>query len=305
VLRTTIGLIGAASVAALFALTSPGSPLPTSAPIDPLPAAAAPVGLDSPALPPPGVGPAPIPVVPVAPPAAPAPSVPAVQPVVGALFEAASGSLPRLFDNSGGSGLVEGGVLPQIVANPDAPGRQAWQFSLPGGGIRSEVLPQGPGTEPVDGEEQYVRYTARLSDDFPTNTDSWQVILQWHHTSASGSPPLALQVTRGQLVMVSDGVDMQSIGAVRPGDKIDLTMHIKFSQTPGAGAVTVWRNGQPTGVTNWTPARGTMSTAAAYLKMGLYRDPGIGQPGSVLVSDLKIGRTPEGIGGLGPRPPAG
>ncbi|GLZ48479.1 hypothetical protein Acsp06_46640 [Actinomycetospora sp. NBRC 106375] len=298
-LRATIGLIGGGGVAALFALTSIGSPLIPSAPAEQIPTASAPAGLYEPA---PDAATAP-PALPVAPPAtSTAPAAQGPAPVIGALFDLAAGSLSELFDNSGDSGLVENGSKPRIVDNPDAPGRQAWQFALGPGGKRSEVLPQGPGTEPRDGDEQYVRYTARLSDDFPTNTGSWQLLLQWHHALPSGSPPLALQVTQGQLMMVSGGDDMRSIGAIGPGDTIDLTMHIRFSQDPSQSSVTVWRGGQATGVTDWSPRAGTMSTASAYMKMGMYRDPNIRQGGSVLVTDLKIGRDARGIGGLGPRP---
>lgn len=303
-LRATIGLIGGGGVAALFALTTPGSPVSTSAPLEAAPSSAAPAGLFSPVVPssPDASSSSALPVVPVAPPAvSTTPTSEGPQPVIGALFDAASGAFSDLFDNSANDGLVENGPRPRIVANPDDPDRQAWQFSLGPGGKRSEVLPQGPGTEPVDGDQQFVRYTAQLSDDFPTDTGNWQVILQWHHTSPNGSPPLALQVTRGQLYMVSEGDDMQAIGPVSPGQRIDLTMKITFAQDPSEGSVTVWRDGRPTGVTNWSPRDGTMSTRAAYLKMGMYRAQAIREGGSIIVTDLKIGRDAAGIGGVGPR----
>ena len=301
-LRATIGLVGGGGVAALFALMTPGSPLPSSAPNDPQPSVAAPAGLVDSVLPSTPSATPPSSVVPVSPPEiTTTPTEEGPQPVVGALFDAAAGSFSRLFDNSANDGLVENGPRPRIVANPDDPGRQAWQFSLGPGGKRSEVLPKGPGTEPTDGDEQYIRYTAQLSDDFPTDTGNWQVILQWHHTSPNGSPPLALQVTRGQLYMVSEGDDMQAIGPVSPGQRIDLTMRVTFAQDPDAGSVTVWRDGRPTGVTNWQPRDGTMSTRDAYLKMGMYRAQAIRENGSIIVTDLKIGRDPEGIGGIGPR----
>lgn len=302
-LRATIGLIGGGGVAALFALTTPGSPLPASAPNDPQPSVAAPAGLFDSVLPSTPVAAPPSSIVPVSPTELPTttPTQEGPQPVIGALFDAASGAFSRLFDNSDNDGLVEDGPVPRIVANPDDPGREAWQFSLGPGGKRSEVLPKGPGTEPVDGDEQYIRYTAHLSDDFPTDTDRWQVILQWHHTSPNGSPPLALQVTRGQLYMVSEGDDMQAIGPVSPGQRIDLTMRVTFAQDPSEGSVTVWRDGRPTGVTNWQPRDGTMSTREAYLKMGMYRAQAIRENGSIIVTDLKIGRDAEGIGGIGPR----
>ena len=218
-LRATIGLIGGGGVAALFALTTPGSPVSTSAPLEAAPSSAAPAGLFSPVVPssPDASSSSALPVVPVAPPAvSTTPTSEGSQPVIGALFDAASGAFSDLFDNSGDEGLVEKGSRPRIVANPDDPDRQAWQFSLGPGGKRSEVLPQGRAAEPRDGDEQYIRYTAQLSDDFPTDTGTWQVILQWHHASPDGSPPLALQVTRGQLMMVSGGDDVQSIGPVSP-----------------------------------------------------------------------------------------
>ncbi|MDD7940849.1 heparin lyase I family protein [Actinomycetospora lutea] len=301
-LRATIGLIGGGGVAALFALTTPGSPLPASAPHDPQPSVAAPAGLFDSVLPSAPVAAPPSSLVPVSPSEiTTTPTEEGPQPVIGALFDAAAGAFDDLFDNSANDGLVENGPRPRIVANPDDPGRQAWQFSLGPGGKRSEVLPQGPGTEPVDGDEQYIRYTAHLSDDFPTDTDHWQLILQWHHALPSGSPPLALQVTRGQLYMVSGGDDMRAIGPVSPGQRIDLTMRVTFAQDPDEGSVTVWRDGRPTGVTNWQPRDGTMSTRAAYLKMGMYRAQAIRENGSIIVTDLKIGKTPEGIGGIGPR----
>ena len=300
-LRATIALLGVGGVAAVFALTTPGAPAPVATPAEAPPQLAAPAGLAS-VVPPslPLVAPAPVLVAPPAVSTTPTSEEP--RPVIGALFDATAGAFDELFDNGGDDGLVEGAPRPRIVDNPDDPGRSAWQFSVPGGGKRSEVLPQGPGTEPQDGDEQYVRYTAILDEDFPTDAGSWQLILQWHHNSPSGSPPLALEVRNGQLMMASGGNDLQAIGPVSPGDRIDLTMHVKFSQDPGESSVTVWRDGRPTGVTDWSPSQGTMSTEGAYMKMGLYRDPNIGQAGSIVVTDLKIGRDEQGIGGIGPRP---
>lgn len=219
-----------------------------------------------------------------------------------ALFDAGTGDFADKFDNNGDSGLVERAGRPRVVANPDDPDRSAWRFSLGDGGKRSEVLPQGPGTRPDDGDVQWVRYSAILSDDFPTDTDEWQLILQWHHGGSSGSPPLALQVTRGQLMMVSEGDDMQPIGPVSPGQRVDLVMKVVFDQDPDRGSVTVWRDGAPTGVTGWRPDSGTMISESAYLKMGMYRTTRISQPSSITVTDLKIGPSERSVGGTGDLP---
>jgi hypothetical protein len=272
-----------------------------------LPAVAPVVSLPAPAAPP--AAPrtrAAAPRVPAAPsvPAVPLPRAPldALAGLRDALFDAGTGDFVDKFDNNGRSGLVENGRLPRVVSNPDDPGRSAWRFSLGAGGKRSEVLPQGRGTEPTDGDVQWVRYSAVLDDAFPTTTDEWQLILQWHHDSPTGSPPLALQVTKGQLMMVSEGTDMKAIGPVSPGQRVDLVMRVAFDQDPTRGTVTVWRDGKATGVTGWHPPDGTMSTRSAYLKMGLYRSTAITQPGSVTVTDLKIGPSARSIGGTGDLP---
>ena len=155
--------------------------------------------------------------------------------VAGIAFKIAKyyADLEQVFENSGNEGLVERGPLPQIVPNPDEPGRQAWRFTLGPGGKRAEVLPEGPGTRPTDGDVQWVRYSAVLDRGFPTTTDQWQLILQWHHDSPDGSPPLALQVTQGQLMMVAGGEDKKAIGPVAPGQRVDLVMRVVFSRTPG------------------------------------------------------------------------
>ncbi len=291
--RAGIAAASVVGVVGLFLLTSTGA-----APIPGPTSLTAPADLVAPEVP--GLlSPAPE-AAPVQP--APAAAPDAVAPVVGALFDSAAGSFDQHFDNGGGDGLVEGGGRPRFVDNPAVPGRRALAFALPGGGKRSEVLPEGPGTKPRDGDVQFVRYSAILGEDFPTTTPTWQLILQWHHDSPSGSPPLALQVTRGQLVMVSEGEDMRAIGPISPGQPIDLTMRIVFSRNPAQSSVTVWRDGRSSGVTDWSPRAGTMSTERAYLKMGMYRDPNIRQAGSMVVTDLKIGPDQRSIGGVGPRP---
>jgi hypothetical protein len=123
-------------------------------------------------------------------------------------------------------------------------------------------------------------------------------VLQWHYTSDSGPPPLALQVTQGRLMMVCGGDDMRAVGPVRPGETVDLALHIVFSQDPDTSSVTVLRDGRPTGVTDWKPRRGTMITEEASLKMGLYRDPDIDRPVRLTVTDLRIGRPQASLGDL-------
>lgn len=251
------------------------------------------------ALPPGALPPGALPAGPIPPPVAPVPQGLGIGDVIGALFDSAHGAFASHFDNSGGPGLIEYGPAPSLIASPTTPGRQAYYFSLPPGGKRSEVLPVGPGTQPQDGETQFVRYSALLGRDFPTNVPEWQIILQWHQQQDTGSPPLALQVTQGGLFMVSGGMEARPLGPIAAGQPVNLTMQVRFSRFPALSSVTVFRDGRPTAVQDWHPAGGTMYSPFAYMKMGMYRSQSIPYGGSVAITDLKVGHTPDAIGGMG------
>ncbi|MCD2190982.1 heparin lyase I family protein [Actinomycetospora soli] len=171
-------------------------------------------------------------------------------------------------------------------------GVEVAEFSLPGGGKRAEIVPDTPSDR--DGEERWVRYRTQLRD-MPVDTESWQLILQWHHNGNSGSPPIALEVGRGELRLANEGAHQQSLGPIGSNDVVDVVLHVRFSQDPAEGLVEVWRDGRPV-LAGYHPPGGTLLDSSNYLKFGLYRDPDITQPTSMTVTDLVIGDTPAAVG---------
>ncbi|MDD7966703.1 heparin lyase I family protein [Actinomycetospora lemnae] len=177
---------------------------------------------------------------------------------------------------------------PQQVASPDAPARQALQFTLEGGDTRTEVEPRVP--QEREGDVQYYTYVAKLADDFPTDANTWQLLLQWHHQGDSGSPPVALQARGNRLMLAAEGEDLQDLGPLRGGDRIEVTMRIAFSRDPSRGAVDVWRGADHV-LSAYRPEGGTLLDEANYMKVGLYRDDGIDEDGRLWLEDLRIGPT--------------
>jgi hypothetical protein len=177
---------------------------------------------------------------------------------------------------------------PRQTASPDRPDQQAVEFNLPGGDQRSEMQPRVP--DEVEGTVQYYTYGALLARDFPTDASTWQVILQWHHQGDEGSPPVAVQVRDNRLMLAADGTDLQDLGPIAGGGRVDLTLRIVFSRDPELGTVDVWSNGQHV-LQGYHPADGTLFDQSNYMKVGLYRDTSIEGPGHLWLDDLRVGPT--------------
>jgi hypothetical protein len=206
----------------------------------------------------------------------------AARPATGrGVLDSTLGDVASHFDNSGGSGLVDGAAQPRFVG-----GKQI-TFAIPGGGERSEVLPLLP--EYHEGH------------DLPTDTNTWQLVLQWHQRGGTGSPPVALEAGNGRLRLANVGTDQQDLGALGPNDTIDVVVHVHFSRDPATSVVDVWRDGVPK-VVDYHPPHGTMIDAGDYLKLGLYRDPSIDQDSSMTTSRLVVGPTDPSINATGITP---
>ena len=177
---------------------------------------------------------------------------------------------------------------PTQVPSPDDPNKQAVQFTVPGGAQRSEMRPRvGDQTE---GTTQYYTYVARLPDEFPTEADTWQLLLQWHQYGDSGSPPVAVEVRDNRLMLAAEGGDLQDLGPVAAGDRLDLTLRIAFSRDPDQGSVDVWRDGNHV-LQGYRPPSGTLLDGGNYMKVGIYRDTAIRETGRVWLEDLRAGPT--------------
>lgn len=195
----------------------------------------------------------------------------------------ASGSLLAAFDRND---YNEQDGAPEQVAAPDDPSRQAIQFSLDGGAQRTELKPRLP--DQHEGQVQYYSYNALLAPDFPTDVNTWQLILQWHQYGDSGSPPVAIEVRGDRLMLASEGTDLQDLGPIGPGDRVDLSMRIAFSRDPGQGTVDVWRGADHV-LSGYHPPSGTMLDDGNYMKFGIYRDTAIDQPARLWVEDFRVG----------------
>lgn len=179
---------------------------------------------------------------------------------------------------------------PRQTTAPD--GRAGLQFQLEPGDKRSELEPDTPNQ--VEGQVQWYTYSAQLAPDFPTDVDTWQLLLQWHHQGDSGSPPVAVEVRGNRLEIAAEGEDFQDLGPIKPGDEINLTLRILFSRDSGKGTVDVWRDGRHA-LKSFKPSGGTLLDDYNYLKVGYYRDDGIDEFGRLWLHDLRIGPTLDSV----------
>lgn len=185
---------------------------------------------------------------------------------------------------------------PRQVSSPSGHG-QALQFSLDGGDQRSELLPRVP--DGREGDVYYYGYRGQLADDFPVDAQRFQIIMQWHHYGDEGSPPVAIAVQDGQL-MITGGDDNrnqayeQPIAPISPGDPIDIIVRIVFSRDPDKGTVDVWSGGRRM-VTAFNPPDGTLYDEGDYVKVGLYRSQELSTPASLTLDDVAVGRTRQAV----------
>ncbi len=167
------------------------------------------------------------------------------------------------------------------------PGRKAVKFEMPGGGKRTEAEPDIP--EFTEGEKAFVGYSGFFDQGFPTNTDTWQLIMQFKQPG-TGSPPLAVEVGKGQLRLANDGGGQKDFCPVTQG-AFSFQLGVTFG-----GAIDAWCNGKQT-LTGYTTPKPNVQ-GSAYLKTGIYRDESIRQDSTLFLNDLKVGTTLESVSGL-------
>lgn len=180
---------------------------------------------------------------------------------------------------------TEGAPQPTLVT---AAAGQGLRFGLPGGGRRSEVIP--PLAEYREGGQMWLHYRAQLTG-VPVDTDTWQLIAQFHHDGNTGSPPIALEVGHGHLRLANQGTHQQDLGPISGDGIVDVVLHVTFSRDPARGQIDVWRDGTPV-LAEYHPPGGTLLDGGNYLKLGLYRDPTITQASSVTVLEVQARPTP-------------
>jgi hypothetical protein len=185
---------------------------------------------------------------------------------------------------------------PREVSSPTGHG-SALRFSLDGGDQRSELLPRVP--DGREGDVYYYGYRGQLADDFPVDAERFQIIMQWHHYGDEGSPPVAIAVQKGQLMITGGDDDRnesyeQPIARIQPGDPIDLIVRIVFSRDPEKGTVDVWSEGRRA-VTAFNPPDGTLYDDGDYMKVGLYRSTDLTDRAELTMDDVAVGRTRQAV----------
>jgi hypothetical protein len=181
----------------------------------------------------------------------------------------------------------QGATDPSSAASPNVPGRKAVKFEMPGGGKRTEAEPDIP--EFTEGQKAFVGYSGFFDQGFPTNTDTWQLIMQFKQPG-TGSPPLAVEVGKGQLRLANDGGGQKDFCPVTQG-AFSFQLGVTFG-----GAIDAWCNGKQT-LTGYTTPKSNVQ-GSAYLKTGIYRDESITQDSTLFLNDLKVGKTLESVSGL-------
>lgn len=128
-------------------------------------------------------------------------------------------------------------------------GNQSVRFELKrsdpqvSGSVRSEINLEA---EPDTRAERWYGVSFFL-EEYESDNGS-ESILQWHHTNhiSSGSPPLAIWVNDGKLLLVHqerEGVNSyEDLGAATTGRWIDIVFHIKWTDQAD-GFIQAWKNG--------------------------------------------------------------
>ena len=182
----------------------------------------------------------------------------------------------------------EGATDPVAAASPTVTGRRAVKFHMPGGGKRTEAEPDIPDFQ--EGETSFVGYSGYFAEGFPVDTGDWQLIMQFKQPG-TGSPPLAVEVGHGQLRLANNGTGQKDFCPVRAGEAFSFRLGITFG-----GGIDAWCGEEQTLHGYRTPSSNV--SGSAYLKTGIYRNPGIGGDSTLFLNDLKIGRTLESVSGL-------
>ncbi len=177
----------------------------------------------------------------------------------------------------------------QVVDSPVAEGTKALKVTVLEGddpidssGNRNEFVQM---TLEPEGSESWYRWNTMFAEDYPS-ADTWQLFLQWHHRGNDGSPPLQFQVRGEEIKMRANKEFVWSAPLVR-GQWNEFLLHVKWSSDPDEGFVELWHNGQLALPKTFTPTQypGELN----YLKMGLYRDDKIKEPGVLWHDGLVIG----------------
>ena len=157
-----------------------------------------------------------------------------------------------------------GASAPVLVTSTVHAPAKAAQFTVPGGGTRSEIEPNVVNF--TEGADYYFGDSFTLPTTFPVAEPSWQVLTQWKN-DGDGSPPVEIKVGSGN-VFIDGGYGYpkgpagkkywsRPIGPAVTGAQTSLVVHIHFSRTPSVGQIDVWLNGKRV-ISGYHPPSGTL-----------------------------------------------
>ncbi len=155
-------------------------------------------------------------------------------------------------------------------------------------GNRNEL--EAPPNEP-EGSERWYHWQVLWPQSYPTE-DTWQLFTQFHHTGASGSPPVEFYVKGEQVCLRVQGIDRWSAPLVR-GAWHDFVFHVRWSPAVNHGFVELWYDGEQ--VLDRLDAATMYEGEGVYLKQGLYRDASIQPEATLFLRGTVVGTTRQDI----------
>jgi len=181
-----------------------------------------------------------------------------------------------------------------------------------------------------EGSDRWYSWSTYFDGSFPTSNASpsgWFTFSQWHGSASTGSPPVALYLENGRMVLKlhRQSSPTNYVGIITPWGKsfaehvgrwTDFRMHIKWSGSDSIGLVELWVDGVPQrmnwpvggnaasfgGLNSYTlRARTLIPGYGAYYKQGIYRNAGTSGTAVVYQDGFRI---TDGAGGwTSPTPP--
>lgn len=200
-----------------------------------------------------------------------------------------------------GDGAASGLPWPvPISAAPD--GVRSLQITLPTGGRRNEALPDH--REMVAGDDMWFGLSFYLPTGFDTSARSgsdYQLVEQMRQASNAGSPVLAIEVRKGNLLLTGayNATNQGSLYAYElvlvAGLAVGVRHYVSyrlgpFSTTPGASTADAFYNGEQV-LSGYTVPPATLIGGSTYRKQGWYRDPANTYAGTIWHSDARTGST--------------
>ena len=185
----------------------------------------------------------------------------------------------------------------QQVDSPVAQGRRSYQLEVKDGdnswGERCEIGMGNPSRSGFPlfhtGDERWISFQVYLPDDYPIDTNMWNVFFQIHQEGDGGCPPLALHVENGQWEMFNSARNTYVLDTRRlwsaPAHRnrwTKFTLHLNNSPDPKAGFVELFGDLDGQGVKQLlertythTMTKNSGGAMTNHARVGIYRNPGI------------------------------